>query len=147
MKLIHNSSFEINVTDEYSPNNDLRNNEEKFYKMFDINPCPMSIHDLETGSIIDVNQSFLDIIGLKKRTDIIGKDNFCIINDNDKKIFTQKVKNEGVAKNMPFFLKTSSNKKIKGLFSGTLLELNNIKYLLVICQVIDKKCLLNYILL
>jgi PAS domain-containing protein len=154
MKLLHNEILDKIVMDnevnEYSSTlvKDLRNNEEKFYKMFDINPCPMSIHELKTGTIIDINQSFLKIIGLKNRIEIVGKnEKFNILNDKDQKIFVEKVEKEGVVRNMPIQFKNLSNKKIKGLFSGTYVQLNDIKYLLVICQIIDKKCLLNYFLL
>ena len=157
MKLLHNEILEKIVVDsdvnECSSTlvKDLRSNEEKFYKIFDFNPCPMSIHELSTGIIVDVNQSFLEIIGLKNRRDILGKNvikgNFNLMDEKDQKIFVEKIKKEGVVKNMTIQFKNLSNKKIKGLFSGTYVELNDIKYLLVICQIIDKKCLLNYFLL
>jgi hypothetical protein len=158
MKLLHNEILEKIVVDndvnECSSTlvKDLRNNEEKFYKMFDFNPCPMSIHELSTGIIIDVNQSFLKTIGLKNRMDIIGKSvsnpgKFHLMEEKDQKLLIDKVKKEGIVKNIAIQFKNLSNKKLKGLFSGTYIELNDIKYLLVICQIIDKKCLLNYFLL
>lgn len=157
MKLLHNEILnEISLdydVNEFSSNliKDLRNNEKKFYKIFDFNPCPMSIHELNTGAIIDVNQSFLETVGLKNRKDIIEKNiidkKFNLLNEKDQIIFIEKMRKEGIVKNMAISFRNLSNKKIKGLFSGTYIELDDIKYLLVICQIIDKKCLLNYFLL
>ena len=39
---------------------------EKFEKIFDNNPLPMAISSMESRKFIDVNQSFLDLLGYKK---------------------------------------------------------------------------------
>lgn len=78
MKLVHNDIHNEMILDKlddypFSLSNEFRETEQKFYKIFDFNPNPMSINDIATGNIIDVNQSFLDIIGFKSKYQVIGK--------------------------------------------------------------------------
>ena len=78
MKLVHKDEHNELILDKFdvvpfSLTNELREVEQKFYKIFDFNPNPMSINDIATGNIIDVNQSFLDIIGFKSKYQVIGK--------------------------------------------------------------------------
>lgn len=51
---------------------DLKLSEEKFEKSFHVNASLMAISDLETGCFVDVNQTFLDVLGYS-RDEIIGR--------------------------------------------------------------------------
>jgi hypothetical protein len=79
MKLTHNieKSFLSELVDLDIMENELlllRKMEDKFYKVFDLNPCPMAISDFETHKIIDVNEAFIKIIELDNKNEILGKD-------------------------------------------------------------------------
>lgn len=53
----------------------LKLSEEKFSKAFNISPLPMTISDYQTGRLLDVNQSFLNFLKIK-RDEIIGLNAF-----------------------------------------------------------------------
>ena len=46
--------------------------EEKFSKLFYLNPSPCGLSDLETGKYVEVNQSFCNLFGFRKE-EVIGK--------------------------------------------------------------------------
>jgi hypothetical protein len=78
MKLIHKDIInerEINHYDEdYSfSNNELRESEKNFFQIFEFNPSPMSINDIDTNLIIDVNRAFVKIMEVDSKNDLIGK--------------------------------------------------------------------------
>jgi two-component system, cell cycle sensor histidine kinase and response regulator CckA len=59
------------VTERQAAEEALRESEERFAKAFDSNPDPVSIHRLDDGTYIDVNQSFLSVTGFA-REEVIG---------------------------------------------------------------------------
>ncbi|MEW6210215.1 MAG: PAS domain S-box protein, partial [Acidobacteriota bacterium] len=50
----------------------MRESEQKFFKTFNANPSPMSISELKSGRVIDVNESFLITFG-RTREEVIGR--------------------------------------------------------------------------
>lgn len=126
---------ELNYTSD-----ELRIVEEKFYKIFDLNPCPMTIGDLKTGDIIDVNDAFLQSVGFKNKEDIIGKSTtkLKIISDKNKSHIIREINKDGFLKNYFCEFKTINGKKKKGLFSGTIIKLKEKDCLMLICQVVTK---------
>lgn len=153
MKLVHNQENIKSEYDEFNFNlmDDLRASEEKFYHIFDFNPCPMSVNDVVTGRIIDVNQSFLDIMGFQSKINVIGRSmdesDFKLLGTKNRNVFLKKILEDGMVKNIPIPFRNLSGKKHKGLFSGTLVELNGKKCLLIVCQVINKQCIMNSLFL
>lgn len=121
--------------------NELRNIEEKIYKIFDLNPCPMSITDYDTGEMIDVNESFIKVTGFDKND--INKGKLNIVREKDKKHVIKTIKENGEIKNYLCFFKTKKGKIKRGLFSGSLIKMKDKDCILLICQVINKKCIFN----
>jgi len=161
MKLI-NKEEDINNVDlfESSSSNDeqikllsdeLRLAEDKFYKVFDLNPCPMAISDINENIIIDVNDAFVKVIGLTSKLEVIGKDitekGLKIIKRKDKEVILKEISETNKFKNYFSIVKPLRGKKFKGLFSGSLIELNGRKCLFTICQVVNKQCFLDFITL
>jgi len=152
MKLTNKEDIENTIystikidNDFLSMSDELRTIEELFYKVFELNPCPMSINSLNDGYIIDVNQSFLDIIDVKNKKDILGKitteEGLNIIKHKDKKYVIDYIKKNGLIKNYLTTFKTLKGKKIKGLFSASIITLNKKECLLTICQIVNRICL------
>jgi hypothetical protein len=125
--------------------NELRLIEDKFYKVFDLNPCPMAIHKIDDNSLIDVNNAFLKVVEAKSKFDLIGKNTtesgLKLMKSKDIKLFFGKLKDDGIFENYLFSFRTLKGKKLRGMVSGTIIELNGVKCLLSICQIINRKCL------
>lgn len=128
--------------------NELRKIEEKFYKIFDLNPCLMAISKLDTCELVDVNDAFVEIVGLESKYDIIGKktieDGVDLLKKRDRDKIIELIKSGGNAKNILVKFKNYNGKKLKGLFSASIIKLDGIEYLLTICQIVNKRCILNF---
>jgi len=149
MKLIRNKETCDDVFDQDCIDFDsesLRKSDEKFYKIFDLNPCPMAISEMSTNKIIDVNESFINIIG-SDRYNILGKDTteggLNIINSKHKSKMYNIIKGGKEFKNIMIPFRTINGRKLRGLFSGGVIELNNKKYIITICQIINNECLFS----
>lgn len=60
------------ITEQHKHESDIKASEERFYKIFDSNPVPMSLSEIKTNKIIYVNSLFCSIFGYTKE-EIIGK--------------------------------------------------------------------------
>ena len=58
--------------DLFKVNEELRLSEQKYAFAFEMNPAMMAISDVETGRYIDINQAYLETMGLS-REEVIGK--------------------------------------------------------------------------
>jgi len=128
---------------------ELRLVEDKFYKIFDLSPCPMMIND-SNGLLIDVNQSFLNITNnIKDKKQILGKliteNGLNFIKEKEKDYIVDCINNDGCIKNHLIKFRTLKGKKLNGLCSCSRIELNGKDCILTILQVVSKKCLLNFI--
>lgn len=61
------------ITEEYTTKNELKNSEIRFLKVFNTSPIPMTVCKSDDHTLVDVNQSYLDLLGYTKE-EIIGKD-------------------------------------------------------------------------
>jgi len=124
---------------------ELRKMEEKFYKVFDMNPIPMSINRMDNSLIIDVNDAFIKAIGLKSKEELIGKNTseigMGLIKEKDRKFLFGQVRKNGKYENYSFTFKNIRGKRLNGIVSGEIINLNGQDCVLTICQVINKKCL------
>lgn len=129
-------------------NENLRKIEEKFYKVFDLNPCPMAISKLDTGELIDVNEAFVNIVGLESKYEVIGRitteEGIKILKKRDRDKIIKMIEKDGSAKNIFVKFRTYGGKVLRGLFSASTVELNNIKCLFTTCQIINKRSLIDY---
>lgn len=128
--------------------NDLRKVEDKFYKIFELNPCPMAINSLNDNSIVDVNKAFMKVIGVKEKNEVIGKitteDGLKILKESDKIFVVDKIKKDGIITDYLTTVVPLKGRKFKGLFSGALIEMNNIPCILTICQIVNNKSFFNF---
>jgi len=60
------------VTEQKNYEQELKISEERFYKIFDSNPVPMSLSEIETSKIKYANNSFYNVFGYTKE-DVIGR--------------------------------------------------------------------------
>ena len=122
---------------------ELREVEDKFYKIFDFNPCPMAINSLDDNTFVDVNQSFLDIIEVEDKKTILGKSpsesGANIVNKKDKLYVIECIKRDGMIRNYPIIIRTLKGNEYKSLFSGSFIVLNGKECILTVCHIIDCK--------
>jgi PAS domain S-box-containing protein len=93
---------------------------DKLQKYFEINPTPMAISSIETGRFIDVNDSFLKILGYS-RNEVMGKSSSelkLFINYGDREKIADKIQKEGKAENVEVGVRTKEGDILNGLFSG-----------------------------
>ncbi len=62
----------LDVTERKLTEVTLRNDQERFYKMFNLAPITISVNDLETGMIIEINDAVITNLGLKP-AEVVGK--------------------------------------------------------------------------
>lgn len=122
---------------------ELRSVEEKFYKLFDLNPCPMSISDIRSDEILDVNESFLRILDFNDKKEVIGKNSkeLNIVRSRDRYNVIKILEKEGVVKEYACKIRTKKGKRLTGMFTGTPITFNNVPCILLICHIVNKKCI------
>jgi PAS domain S-box-containing protein len=110
----------------------IRDSEEKFSRAFNDSPVLSSITRISDGLIIETNKAFLDVLELKKE-DIVGKSTTELNlydKPGDRKVFLDKINQDGFVKNHEIQSKTSSGKIIKGLISASIINIGGEDYLL-----------------
>ncbi len=103
---------------------DLKDSEQKFNKFFENNPALISVVSVPKGIFFEVNDAFLKSTGYT-RTEVIGKSvtelNLFADSKSEKEII-QKLRSDGVVRNMGIMVRTKDNSIIHGLFSGSIVE-------------------------
>ena len=104
-------------------NQALRENEEKFYKVFHSNPAPMTISD--ENKFIDVNESYSKLTGYS-REELIGHNTaeLNILNSNEREQYLIESKEKGLINDIEFEIHTKSCEKRIITSSSELIKLN-----------------------
>jgi PAS domain S-box-containing protein len=103
----------------------IKESEEKFSKAFNNSPVLSAITRMSDGLIIETNKAFLDVLEFKKE-EILGKtttDLNLYNNPEDRKLFIEKIKQDGFVKNFEIQTKASSGKELRGLISASIISL------------------------
>lgn len=120
----------------------LRQSEEKFSKAFRASPDPMMISTLDDGCIMDVNDSFVDVLGYR-RDELLGYtlDDVAIWGDTDERgRYDALLRDVDIVRNfeMPFRRKTGETGY--ALMSSEIIELDGSPCLLTIAKdITDRK--------
>jgi len=97
-------SVATDVTEKIVSQEELRLSEERFSKIFQVNPIAMCITEIDTGKFIDANESLLSALQCS-REEIIGKNVFDIgfwPTKAERQAMVDKVKQEGTARDLFF---------------------------------------------
>lgn len=106
--------------------------EERFAKSFHCNPSPMALTSLTTGSILDVNQAFLETLGFE-RAGIIGRETRPLFVDPARRSAAmQIVKNTGRLRDFEAEVRTKNGQVRHGVFAGEVLDLQDDRVLLTV---------------
>ncbi|MHB8056089.1 MAG: sensor histidine kinase [Candidatus Aminicenantales bacterium] len=106
---------------------DLRFQEEKFSKAFRSSPYAISLTDVETGRIFEINDGFINILGYT-REEAAGKTTLELKiweRDEDRRRAVGALSSEGKIHEMEFRFRTKSGEIITGLWSAEQIMINS----------------------
>jgi len=118
----------------------LRESEEKFSKIFRQAPLLITLSEVETGRLIEVNKKFLELSGFTSE-EVIGRTVFEIgwISEDQRSRLVQRLREQGRVEGMELFLRSKHGKEIICLYSGELITVNGMQRLLSIGQDITER--------
>lgn len=105
---------------------DLRHSEEKFSKSFYASPNPMVLSTLETGELLEVNDSFLSLYGADL-PDVIGKTTAELglwVDPGDRTHTLETLQRQGFLHNQEYRFRTSTGSLRTVLYSAETVQLN-----------------------
>lgn len=108
--------------------------EQKFSSAFQVNSALMAISEYSTGVFIDVNHSFLEILGFN-RSEIIGKTNTeCDLLQNPENLaeMIQRLEKGNEIKKEEILMKTKGGEQKTGLLSADFIYIGDMKCLLTV---------------
>lgn len=121
---------------------DLAQSEDRFYKIFNLNPDMIVFMNMEDNTYIEANQAALDTYGFT-RDEIIGRTGVQIeaINPAEPLYnhFLEQLKSFGIVKNFEFTTRSKSGKKIDLMVSSVLINLDGKQCRLSILKDISEK--------
>lgn len=121
---------------------DLAQSEDRFYKIFNLNPDMIVIMDMEDNTYIEANQAALDAYGFT-RDEIIGRTGLEIeaINQTDHLYnnFLEQLRSFGIIKNFELTTTSKSGKRIDLMISSVLINLDGRQCRLSILKDISEK--------
>jgi PAS domain S-box-containing protein len=109
----------------------LHQSEEKFNKLFSSAPLGLALSEISSGKLVDVNQTFLEMIGYT-REEYIGKTSLDLnlISKNGKDEIVKQILKNGFVKNIEINIRTKSGKIIPVLDSIETVYIGDKKYFL-----------------
>jgi PAS domain S-box-containing protein len=112
----------------------LKESEQRFKAVYHASPSAISISEIETGKLIEINEAYEKLFGYSK-DEVIGKSSFELgiwINSEDRKPLIDNILNQGVFNNLEIKFKTKKNTIIDCLLSGRMILLNNKKIMITL---------------
>jgi len=106
---------------------------ERFERLFRNNPALMALYSYPDGKIIDVNESFLKILGYT-REDVIAKTlmDLKIYSDEGTMEMIEELKEKGIIKNRELTIRTRNKTFRKGLLTAEIMESQGQVYFLTV---------------
>jgi len=113
----------------------LRTSEEKFSKAFHSSPDVMTITRLKDGVYVDVNETFLRLLGFTKE-EVIGHNSIELnlwVNPQERLKLMRLIEEKQTVSNQEFQFRKKSGEIIAALLSAEIIKLNGESSLLVVC--------------
>lgn len=129
------------ITDRKLAEEALRENEEKFSKIFRKAPLLITLSEIETGQLIEVNKKFQELSGFT-REEVIGRSVLEIgwISKDQRSRLAQRLHEQGRVEGMELYLRSKHGREIICLYSGELITVNGKQRLLSIAlDITDRK--------
>ena len=126
----------------------IKSYENKIEKIFNSNSYSMSISDIETGTFIDINEKFEKILQYNRK-ELIGKKSveLGILEKSEREQMIMELKTAGAIKSREMKYRTKYGDLRYGEFSGDILNINGLDYLMLyFIDITDKKdTIKNYV--
>jgi PAS domain S-box-containing protein len=119
----------------------VRESEEKFSKIFRQAPLLITLSEIETGQLIEVNKKFQELSGFT-REEVIGRSVLEIgwISKDQRSRLAQRLREQGRVEGMELYLRNKHGREIICLYSGELITVNGKQRLLSIAlDITDRK--------
>ncbi len=120
----------------------LRQSEEKFAKIFYTHPNPIAISRVNDGSLIDVNDSALELLGLGRR-EVLDKHHFDLdlgMDSAQRQQMIQSIQVRGPVRSLESHLQTKRGDTRIILYSADLIEVDGESYLInILHDITDRK--------
>lgn len=103
----------------------MRESRERFAKAFNSSPLAISITSLETGKLVDVNDTFATLAGYK-RSELVGRTTAEMglwADPQDREEQLTRVKSEGTIRNVEYRFRPRDGREVIGLLSAELIEI------------------------
>ncbi len=122
------------ITEQKLARETLRESEERFRTIYNASPDGISISEIGTGLLIEVNEAYQKVFGFDK-DEVIGRTSTDIgiwVNKDDRKIVIDELEKYGKYNNKEIKFRRKDGKIIHTIVSGNIISLNDKKYLLTI---------------
>jgi len=119
----------------------VRESEEKFSKIFRQAPLLITLSEIETGQLIEVNKKFQELSGFT-REEVVGRSVLEIgwISKDQRSRLAQRLREQGRVEGMELYLRNKHGREIICLYSGELITVNGKQRLLSIAlDITDRK--------
>jgi PAS domain S-box-containing protein len=129
------------ITDVIEANETLRQSEEKFNKLFNASPLGMTLSEISSGKLLDVNEVYLKMVGYS-REEYIGRTSLelNIIGKVDSKNIIDELHKRGSVKDIEMEIKKNSGEKIPILNSIETITIGDQQYFLsAVIDISDRK--------
>jgi len=123
----------MDITERKRLDNELRESERKFRSIFDNAPIAISIQELESGKLMDVNESWLHLLGYEK-DEVLGRsvqDVGLHAGSSEYKAVEAAIRKQERIGNRPMLLTKKTGDLVDVLYSSEFIELNDKVFLLV----------------
>jgi PAS domain S-box-containing protein/putative nucleotidyltransferase with HDIG domain len=129
------------ITERRKAEEKLLKSEKKFSSIFHLNPNPLAITDVDTGTFVDINQAFVNWTGYS-REEIIGfsaHDLHLWVNLKDREKIVNIVTQTGEASSVEIMMRQKSGQIRTVLFSARFIEIEQTRYLLTLAHDISER--------
>ncbi len=129
------------ITQRKQTERQIRDSEERFAKAFNSSPLALTISSLETGKIIEINQTFENVSGFT-RDEAIGKTTIELglwANAEDREREIETVKKTGEIRNVEYRFRVKDGREVIGLLSAESIEVGGEPCALTVIQDITER--------